>query len=164
MTMSIAVVFYSAEGNAALAAKALAEKLGAKRVELKEFKPRNLSKVGFAFMVAGFQAAVKSRSKLVGQPWQDVSGCDELHVITPIWAAKPVPAINTFIANCDFSGKKVSVYTVQADPSDSAKPAREAMAETIRKKGGVIAGSYGLVGGGPGKPANDDLAQKINNL
>ena len=55
--MSTAVVFYSATGNSALAAKALAEKLGAKLIELKEKKQRNLSKIGPAFMGAGFQAS-----------------------------------------------------------------------------------------------------------
>jgi len=68
--MSIAVVYYSANGNSALAAKALSEKLGARLIELKEAKPRKLDKVGAAFMKAGMQAAFRFRSKLQGQPWR----------------------------------------------------------------------------------------------
>lgn len=162
--METAVVFYSAHGSSALAAKALAAKLGAKLVELKEKKPRDLGKVNFSFMVAGMQATFRIKTRLQGQPWQDTAGCSELHIITPIWAAKIVPAMNTFVSKFDFKGKKVYLYTLQADSQDTAKPAREALEKLVQKKGGTIVGSHGLVGSAPGKEPNAELADKITSL
>lgn len=162
--MATAVVYYSATGNCALAGKALAEKLGAKLIELKEAKQRNLSKVNAAFMMAGFQAAMGIRTKLQGQPWQDASGCDVLHLIVPVWASKPAPAINTFISKSGFQGKRVFLYTVQADPKDTAQASREKLAAKIRNLGGSITGSYGLTGSAPGKEPDDGIAKKICGL
>jgi flavodoxin len=160
--MSIAVVYYSAQGNCALAAKALSEKLGAKLIELTESKQRKLNGIGF--MTAGFQAMWKIKTKLQGKPWETASDCAELHIITPIWAGKQAPAINTFLSQYNFSGKKVSLYTVQADTKDSAKPARDALAEAIKTKGGTVAGSYGLFGSAPNKEPSAELAQRICEL
>jgi hypothetical protein len=133
-------------------------------VELKEKRQRDLSKINFAFMVAGMQAVFKMKTRLQGEPWQDVAGCGELHVITPIWASKPVPAMNTFISKCDFKGKTVYLYTVQADPNDTAKPGRDALAQLVQAKGGTVAGSHDLAGGAPGKEPNAELADKICSL
>jgi len=162
--MSTAVVYYSVNGNSALAANALAEKLGAKLIELKEKKLRDLSKIGPAFMKAGMQAVFKFRSKLQGQPWQDASDCSDIHIITPIWASRQAPAVNAFVAKYDFKGKRVFLYTIQADTNDTAIKAREALANTVRGKGGSITGCYGLTGGGFGKEPNQELARKIREL
>jgi len=162
--MDKAVVFYSATGNSALAAKALADKLGAKLIELKEEKQRNLSKIGPAFMAAGFQASVGIHTKLQGQPWKDAADCSELHLVAPIWASKIAPAMNTFISEFDFKGKKVFLYTLQADPNDTAVKAREKLAVALAKKGATVAGKYGLTGAGPGKEPKEELAQSICNL
>lgn len=160
--MGIAVIFFSAQGNSACAAKALSEKLGARLVELKELKPRKLDPSGFA--KAGFQASFKIRSKLIGQPWLDVTDCSELHLITPVWAAKPVPAINTFLSACGFKGKSVTIYTVQADPEANAVAAREAMADAVLRKGGTVRASHGLVGAAPGMGVNEGIADIIYSL
>ncbi len=157
--MNAAVVYYSFQGNVALAAKALAEKLGARLVELRESKSRSMGPGGF--ILAGFQASVGLKSKLADQPCQDVSGFGELHLITPIWASKPVPAMNRFLFDCDFSGKTVSLYAVMADPSAKAEKAWQVMAAQVEKKGGKVKATYGLVGAGPGKGVNEELAQNI---
>lgn len=165
--MGSAVVYYSLQGNSALVAKTLADKLGARLVELREIKHRKMGPS--IFMKAGFQASLGVKSKLEGQPWKDVDGCDELHLVTPIWASKPVPVMNTFLAECDFNGRAVTVYTVQADPAANATAAREVMANAVRKKGGAVKAARGLVGAGPGKGVNAELAREIceampNNL
>ncbi len=160
--MEVAVVYYSLQGNAALAAKALAEKLGARLLELKETAPRSLGPGGF--MKAGFQAMLGLKSKLQGQPWQDVTGCSELYLLSPVWASKAAPAMNRFLANCDFAGKAVSIYTVQADPVTDYVKARQAMASQVQRKGGTVKASHGLVGAGPGKGVKDALAREVCEL
>jgi hypothetical protein len=163
-TMATAVVYYSATGNCAVAAKALAEKLGASLIELKEKKTRDMSRVNAAFMFAGMRAMMGLRAALRGKPWEDAAGAEELHIVFPIWASRPVPAVNTFIAKYDFTGKRVSLYTVQADPGDTAKPSREKLAEKIKAKGGVAAGAYHLLGAAPGKEPRAELAGEILEL
>lgn len=162
--MAVAVVYYSATGNCALAAKALAGKLGASLVELREAKAKDLSRVNASFMLAGFRAAMGLRSKLAGQPWQDAAGADELHIVFPIWASKPVPAVNTFLSRMDVAGKRVALYTVQADPGDTAKPCREKLAEKIRAMGGTVIALHYLHGSAPGKEPKTELAQEVLQL
>jgi flavodoxin len=165
LDMDTAVIFYSATGSCALAAKALAEKLGAKLIELKEKKPRDLSKVNAAFMKAGMQAVFKFRSKLLGEPWKDAAGCADVRIVTPIWASRQAPAVNTFLTKYDFKGKTVFLYTVQADAKDSASRARDGMAATVSRKGGNVAGSYGLTASaGPGEKPKQEIAQQICGL
>lgn len=159
--MATAVIYYSATGNCAIAAGALAAKLGASLIELKEKKRRNLGKVGPAFMAAGFQAAFKMKTRLAGEPWKDAEGYEELHIVMPIWAGRPAPAINTFLTKCDFTGKTVHLYTVQADPDDSAASVREILKYNIAEKGGQVASSHGLAGAAPGQPADEGLAQRV---
>lgn len=157
--MSIAVVYYSAQGNCALAAKALAHKLGARLVELVESKPRTLKPMGF--MKAGFQASVGIRAKLAGEPWQEVADCGELYLVTPIWASRQVPAMNRFLEACDFSGKVVTILTVQADPAANAEKAWQAMSAIVEKKGGKVKAVHGYTGAAPGKGVKAELAQEV---
>jgi hypothetical protein len=164
IAMSTAVIFYSASGNCAIAGKALAEKLSACLIELKERKTKDMSRVNAAFIFAGMRASLGMRSRLMGQPWRNAAEADELHIIFPIWASKPVPAVNTFVARCDFNGKRVALYAVQADPSDTAKPCRDKLAAGITARGGGIIGSYHLVGSAPGKEPRAELAQEIQGL
>lgn len=159
--MNTAVVFFSLQGNSALAARALADKLGARLVELKETQAREFPS-GFA--KAGFQAFFGISSKLAGQPWNDVNDCSELHIVSPVWATKTTPALNRFLSKCDFSGKSVTIYSVQADPAANAVSAREKIARAVRRKGGTVKAMHGLMGAAPGKGVNEDLADKIKSL
>lgn len=159
--MKAAVVYYSASGNCSIAAKALAEKLGAGLIELKERKRRDFSRVNAAFMFAGMRAMLGLGARLDGRPWQEASSADELHIVFPIWASKPAPAINTFVRRYDFNGKRVVLYSLQADPNDTAKPSREKLAEKIKAGGGCVAGAHYLLGGAPGKEPRQELADEI---
>ncbi len=162
--MQAAVIYYSATGSCAIAAKALAGKLGASLVELKERKQKDYSHVNASFMFAGMRAVLGLGARLEGQPWKDASAADELHIVFPIWASKPAPAVNTFLRRYDFTGKRVVLYSVQADPNDTAKPTREKLAEKIKARGGSIAATYYLLGGGPGKEPRAELAEEILRL
>ena len=160
--MEIAVVYYSAQGNTALAAKALAGKLGAKLVELKEKKPRKLE--GGGMMRAAMSAFFGLGSALIGKPWQEVEGCTELHILTPIWAGKPVPAVNAFVRRADFKGRRVALYSVQADPNADSEKGRQALKSVIEARGGQVFAVHGLTGAGIGQAPKEDLAEKIISL
>ena len=156
--MGKAVVFFSLDGSCARAASALAEKIGAKRVELKETRLRRLP---MGFMLAGFQAAVGIRTRLIGNPVGEVQGCEELHVITPIWAGNAVPAINSFVSSCDFEGKKVYIYTVQVDPALNAAKAWAKLTKAVQMQGGDVMATRGLLGGSPMKGPKEGIDGEI---
>lgn len=162
--MPTAVVYYSATGNCAIAAKALAGKLGAALIELKERKHRDFSRVNAAFMFAGMRAMLGFGARLEGRPWQEASSADEVHILFPIWASKPAPTVNTFLRRFNFAGKRVVLYSLQADPNDTARPNREKLADKIKARGGSVTATHYLLGSAPGKEPRAELAEEILRL
>ena len=159
--MATAVVYYSFGGNCALAAKALAEKLGAKLVELKESKPRP-EKINF--MTMGFQAALGVRMRLAGDPAAQVADCDTLHVLTPVWASSLTPAVRSFLSRTDLKGKRVHLYAVMADPALNVEKIQAAAQKLVAAAGGTLAAVRGVHGAAPGKPPREDVAADIRAL
>ena len=159
--MATAVVYYSFGGTCALAAKALAEKLGAKLVELKECKPRP-HKINFITM--GFQAAFGVGTRLSGDPAAQVADCGTLHVLTPVWASSLTPAVRSFLSETDLKGKRVHLYAVMADPSLNVKKIQAAAQKLVSAAGGTLVGAKGVLGAAPGKPPRQEAAADIRAL
>lgn len=158
--MSTAVFYYSLGGNSALAAKALAEKLGATLVQIKERKQR--TKINFASM--GFQAALGLRSRLATDPAAQTAPYDTLHVLTPIWASNMTPAVRAFLSGAALKGKRVTLYAVMADPGLKVDKISAAARKIVEAAGGTLVAVHGLHGGAPGKDARAQLAQDITGL
>lgn len=158
--MKTAVVFYTRDGNTRLAAVLLAQKLGADLFELEEGKPRG--KTAGAFMAAGFGAACGLRSRLKNDFAQEMKAYDTICIGSPIWAGKTVPAVNAFIYRLDAAGKKVMLFTVQADPEPEAKPpvSLEGHKQALEKKGASVTQMLRMHGASPGKTA---VMQDIQN-
>ena len=75
----------------------------------------------------------------------------------PIWASNGVPAMNTFVAKADFTGKKVCIITVQADPEfKGSKGVHDYIGGIVRSKGGIHISSYAFLGAGIKKCASED--------
>lgn len=155
--MATAVVYYSFGGNSALAAQALAQKLGATLVEIKERKAR--PKVNFFTM--GFQAAIGLSSRLSGDPAAQVASFDTLHVLTPVWAGNLTPAVRAFLNQTNFKGKRVTLYAVMADPSLKVDKIAQNARKLVEKTGGELIAVHGLQGGGPGKAQREQVAADI---
>ena len=157
--MKTAVVYYSKDGSTRVAAKVLAEKLGADIFELKEIKPRGSSPA--AFMGAGVAAFFGSRSRLKDTCAPQMDTYERICIGTPIWAGKSVPAVNTFVRAVNPVGKDVIIFSVQADNTPDAPPAKgiEKLMHLLEKKGAVVKQVIRLVGASPGKTADKAAMQ-----
>ena len=153
--MKTAVVYYSLEGSTRIAAQALSERLGADIYELKEKKPRK--RTPMMFMSGGFAAVFGLKSRLQETYAERMGAYERICIGTPIWASRPVPAVNTFVKAFDPAGKQVLLVTVQADPNPQAsEKGLEKLFAAIRKKGGALLPVLGLHGEAPGKTASKE--------
>lgn len=158
--MATAVFYYSFGGNCALAAQALAQKLGTTTAEIAERKKR--TKINFASM--GFQAALGLRSRLATDPAAQAAAYDTLHVLTPIWAGNMTPAVRAFLTGGGLKGKRVALYAVMADPSLNVDKIATSARKIVEAAGGTLVAVHGLQGGAPGKDIRAQLAQDIAAL
>jgi flavodoxin len=161
--MACAVVYYSLDGSTRAAAQAIAVKKGADVFELVEVKGKRRGPWGF--MKSGFQAAMKAKTKLVDDLTSKLNDYDVIYIGTPIWAAMPAPAVNSFIHTMDFKDKGVYLVVVKGDPAPQSCPkAVEYMTACVKARGGEIKGLYELHGGIPGKePDAADIQQQVKS-
>ena len=153
--MKTAVVYYSLDGSTRAAAQALATRLGADIYELKEKKAR--SKTPMMFMSGGFAAVFGLKSRLQETYANHIGAYERICIGTPIWASRPVPAVNTFVKAFDPAGKQVLLVTVQADPNPQpSEKGLEKIFAAIRKKGGALLPVLQLHGEAPGKTASKE--------
>lgn len=146
MDKRIMVVYFSRDGSTRITAEAVARRLDAGLVELKELKPRR------NFLLSGFRASAKRHITPAGDPWKEISEAEILIIGGPIWAGNGNPLINGFLDRADLSGKSVYLFTVQADPE--RRRSDEVLAHytgMVEKAGGQVAGSLALPGASPGK-------------
>lgn len=152
--MSIAVVYYSLSGNTQYVAETLAQHLDARTVPLRE---RGNRSGFFGFMKSGFQASLGLASNLEGDPWDAVTSADVLYLATPLWAAKPSPAMNAFVNGGDFAGTRVYAVTLQADPrAAGSEKAHRLLRERLEKRGATVAEMYAVQSAPPGRFAGRD--------
>jgi flavodoxin len=151
--MKTAVAFYSLDGSTRVAAQAIAERLGADVFELEEKKKR--VKTPMMFIGGGFAAIFGVRSRLQDTFADRMGEYERILIGTPIWASRPVPAVNGFVHALDPAGKLVMLFTVQADPNpkESAEKGTEKLCEKIRQKGGTLLPVLRLHGEVPEKTA-----------
>lgn len=152
--MSTAVVYYTLSGNTQYVAETLAQHLDARTVPLRERGNRS----GFlGFMKSGFQASLGLESRLEENPWDSVLSDDVLYLATPLWAAKPTPAMNAFVNRGDFAGKRVHVVTLQADPrAAGSEKAHRLLRERLERRGATVAEMYAVQSAPPGQFAGRD--------
>jgi flavodoxin len=157
--MKTAVVYYTRDGSTRKAAELLAKQLGADVFELEEVKKRGKS--ALAFMAAGFGAASGKRSRLKNDFAAEMREYDSLYIGSPVWAGKTTPAFNAFVASLDASGKKISLFTVQADPNPESKPPEclNAHKQALEKRGSTVVRLLRLYGASPGKTADAEHIQ-----
>lgn len=160
--MKQAVVFYSKDGSTKVAAQVLAQREGA---DVFELVPRRTYGKGFGgFMRGGFGAAVGLKPVLRDDVAKEVADYDKIYIGTPLWASRPAPPVNTFLAALDAKGKEIVLFSVQADPS-AGKPSGGMMGlkEKLEQAGATVSKVAALYGAGVGKTASaDDMKKRID--
>lgn len=91
------------------------------------------------FPESGFQALLGFCS-LLENPDYDLSQIDKVVLLTPIFAGRPAPALNTFLKNANFEGKKVFVVTLGEDPR-THQGAISRIRKKVEAKKGTFIGS-----------------------
>ena len=104
--MKSLVVYYTRTGNAKFVAETIAAELGSDIEELVDLKKR-AGKIGW--MMAGKDATQEKQTQ-IGPTTRVPQDYDLIILGTPIWASKPTPAIRTYIAKNDLSGKNVALF------------------------------------------------------
>lgn len=103
--MKTLIVYYSYEGNCEALAKSMAAATGADvlKLEVENEKP---TKSAFRFVWGGMQVYMTKKPAL--KPYTvDLSQYDNIVIATPCWFGTYAPAINTFLSDNHFTGKKV---------------------------------------------------------
>jgi len=104
--MKSLVVYYTRTGNAKFVAETIAAELGSDIEEIVDLQKR-AGKLGW--MMAGKDASQEKQTQ-IGPASRVPQDYDLIVIGTPVWAWKPTPAIRTYIAKNDLSGKKVALF------------------------------------------------------
>ena len=154
--MPTAVVYYSKSGNTRFAADELGRRLQAPVVAVEAGSPREYRGI-LGFIRGGFRSVRQKSSTIKGEPWNELTGVDEIYLLSPIWAGSANPVINGFLDNADLRGKTVHVATFQADPKgDRAPVVHQYLKRRIAECGGSPGRTWALESEAPGKFAGED--------
>ena len=133
------VVYYSRSGNTKLVAELIAQKTNAELRRIEEVSKRRFLPTTLFF--GGYQAVTGKSSKLKPMDYS-LEGYDLVFLGTPVWASSPTPAMNAFVSQAEFSGKKVILFfTMGGDKFDKAA---EILKRKIEGKGGTVKGAFGV--------------------
>ncbi len=155
--MKQAVIYFSRNGSARIAAQLIAEKTGADQVALEPLKSFR------SFLRAGFSAIRQKAVPLSGDPWGTLEGTESLILVSPVWAGSINPVMRSFIERGNFAGKRIHLVTLQADPGkDSEQKVLPLMKELVISREGSVAGTLAVHGATPGKAASrDHIAEQL---
>ena len=137
--MKSLVVFYSLTFKTKLVAETIAEALDADLVEIKEAKAQ---REGARFFFSAAFSVITNRNIKIAPVDVDLKQYDRIFIGSPIWAARPTPAISTFIKSSDFEGREVvPFFTMSGERSEKA--IQNITAKIERSQGRVI-GSFAI--------------------
>jgi len=160
--MKTCIAYFSRSGNTKIAAEYLADKIGAKAIELSD---KTNYKGFIGFMKGGFNASKRKTANIDTAVFKEISKFERIILATPVWAGKTTPVMNAALENVDFEGKDVYVITLQADPSHGGSEERcEFYRNAIEAKKGKLKACFPLNGSPPGRPtmAKEELIAQID--
>lgn len=140
------VVYYSHTGKTEMAARAVAEALGADLRKLVEKKPRRGL---LGFLRSGFEARTGAKSALVN-PDFSLDGYGKIVLCQPFWASSTVPAMNSFLACVEPKGKRFALLIVTGGGEAGAALAK--MKAAIESRGGKVIAVLDVIAGMGPKP------------
>ena len=103
------VVYYTRTGNARFVAETIAAEIGSDVEEVIDMKKRS----GVLGYLSGGKDARQGKETQIAPSKKSPADYDLIIVGTPIWAARPTPAVTTYLKKNNLSGKKVAVFFTQ---------------------------------------------------
>jgi flavodoxin len=137
------VVYYSLTGKTKLVSQVIAEALNATLLEIKETKPRKSGP--FVYLTGGF-AAVMNRGSKINPIDVDLKQYERIFIGSPNWGSRPAPAINSFIYQTNFEGRRIIAFFTMG--GDNAKNALANITAKIERSQGKLAGSFAITSSG----------------
>jgi len=104
------VVYYTRTGNARFVAETIAAEIGSDVEEVIDMKKRS----GILGYLGGGRDARQGKETQITPSKKSPADYELIIVGTPIWAARPTPAITTYLKKNDLSGKKIAIFFTQA--------------------------------------------------
>lgn len=138
--MKVLIAYYSKSGNTEKAAKVINDILTGKGAQVTTQKIRPLKEEG---IIAGSLKAISRYEVPIMNQDLDVSGYDLIIMGTPMWAASPAPAVNSYITDIiGLKGKDAALFVTSG--TNYGRFAAGSMARRIQRKGGRVKGSCAL--------------------
>jgi flavodoxin len=110
------VVYYTRTGNARFVAETVAAEIGADVEEVVDLKKRS-GPLGY---LSGGSDARRGKETDIAPTKKSPADYDLIIIGTPVWAARPTPAITTYLKKNDLSEKKVAVFFTQGGKNPQA--------------------------------------------
>jgi flavodoxin len=150
--MKTLVIYYSYEGNSALAAEEIKKAAGADILELKT--EDTAKRTGLAkYFWGGKQVFTHQYPKL--KPYTvDPALYDLIIIGAPVWAGSPAPALHSFLGETKITGKRVALFCCHAGGKGKALDKLKALLP-----GNTIAGEIDFV-----NPANQDRGELTKRI
>ena len=137
--MKSLVVYYSLTGKTRLIAQTIAQALSATLVEIREKKPRKLGP--FIYLIGGF-GAITNRTSKINPVDIGSNQYESIFIGSPIWASRPVPAVNSFIYQTDFEGRNVIPFFTMG--GNTSEKALANITAKVNKSRGNVTGSFAI--------------------
>jgi flavodoxin len=132
--MKSLVVFYSFTGKTRLVARIIAEELKADLIEIEEVKQR---KNGTTAYITGGYGAITNKASKIKPVGIDFKQYDTIFIGSPVWASRPVPAVNAFLRASNFVGRSVVPFFTMGGNS-AGKALANIIPKIERRRGKVI--------------------------
>jgi flavorubredoxin len=108
-------------------------------LEITETKTRKLGP--FIYLVGGF-GAITNRGSKTNPVDVDLKQYERIFVGSPIWASRPVPAVNSFIYQTNFEGRSVIPFFSMGGTTPEKALAN--ITAKIEKRQGKVTGSFAI--------------------
>lgn len=124
----VAIVYFSETNNTKTAAEYVAGKIDAKLIRV-EGKGNTNPLFGM----------LKASIKPLNEPWNEVSDCDKVLLMAPIYAFSGIPVVRGFLSKADLTDKEVMIVSSGADSSGKLSEKVSAQyAKLIEKANGKV--------------------------
>jgi flavodoxin len=148
-----AVIYYSFDGNCALVAEAVKNRLNADVFTIKTADEKK--RTGLAKYIWGGRQVVQHAKPELKPLNVDIDAYDLIILGAPVWAGSPAPAMVSFLSQTRFSGKKTAVFCCHAGGRGKALDKFKALLQ-----GNTIAGEIDF--NNPARGNTDELRKKID--
>jgi flavodoxin len=152
-TLKTAVVYYSFDGNCALVAEALKNRLNADVFAIKTADEKKRTGLG-KYIWGGRQVFQHAKPEL--KPLSvNIDAYDLIILGAPVWAGSPAPAMASFLSRTPLNGRKIAVFCCHAGGKGKALDKFKALLA-----GNTIAGEIDF--NNPARGNTEALRKKID--